>query len=136
MLTAGQMFTPRSQDLTVRVSANDDGCRYLLHRYSVLGLQRPRQVRVRADLGTLWVTVDGDPADIQLTAGASRVFDGPATVVVSPLGGEAIASLSALRSLTGPRGCWRGFEACSVRLGRYLMPTKLARWTRSARSPA
>lgn len=63
-----------------------------LRRHQFLRLQRPRGVCVRAERGSLWVTIDGHPADIELAPGASHVFDGTSAVVVGTLGGDAVAS--------------------------------------------
>lgn len=66
-----------------------------LRRHQALSLRRPKGLCVRAERGSLWVTVDGDLADIELSAGDSRIFEGPATVVVSTLRGDAVASITA-----------------------------------------
>lgn len=50
---------------------------------------RPRRLCIRAERGTLWVTIDRKPEDIELNAGESRVFDGTARVVVGAIGGDA-----------------------------------------------
>ena len=64
-----------------------------LRRHQFLSLQG-RGLCLRAERGTLWVTVNGDPADIELGAGESRVFSELATVVVGTLGGDAVLSVS------------------------------------------
>ncbi len=69
-----------------------------LRRGQVLRFERPRQLCLRSERGSLWVTVDGRPEDIELDAGASRVFDGQATVLVSALGGDALLSATPLAS--------------------------------------
>jgi Protein of unknown function (DUF2917) len=66
-----------------------------LRRHQLLSLRRPQGLCVRAERGSLWLTVDGDLADIELSPGDSRVFKGPATVVVGTLGGDAVASITA-----------------------------------------
>lgn len=66
-----------------------------LRRHQALSLRRPKGLCVRAERGSLWVTVDGDLADIELSAGDSRIFEGPAAVVVSTLRGDAVASITA-----------------------------------------
>lgn len=68
---------------------------FRLRRHQALSLRRPKGLCVRAERGSLWVTVDGDLADIELSAGDSRSFEGPATVVVSTLHGDAVASITA-----------------------------------------
>lgn len=42
-----------------------------------------------AEHGTLWVTQDGEPDDVQLDAGQWHRFDGHADIMVGTLGGEA-----------------------------------------------
>jgi len=63
-----------------------------LRRHQFLRLPRPQGLCLRAERGTLWVTVDGDLADIELAPGQSRVFDGPASVLVGTLRGDAVMS--------------------------------------------
>lgn len=87
------MYTVHTPDVTVLWPAAEDSSRYLLRRRSVLSMHKPGQMCIRADLGTLWITVTGDMTDIVLATGTSRIFDGHASVVVSPLGGEAVASV-------------------------------------------
>jgi Protein of unknown function (DUF2917) len=66
-----------------------------LRRHQALNLRRPNGLCVRAERGSLWVTVDGDLADILIAPGASRVFYGPAPVVISTLDRDAVASITA-----------------------------------------
>lgn len=47
---------------------------------------------LRAERGSLWVTVDGRPEDFELDAGQSRVFERGADIVVGTLGGDAVFS--------------------------------------------
>jgi Protein of unknown function (DUF2917) len=65
-----------------------------------LHLAHPPVLRLQAECGTLWVTVDGDSDDIQIEAGQSRVFDGHAPVTIGTLGGDAVFSATPL----APRG--------------------------------
>ena len=66
-----------------------------LRRDQFLSL-RPRQpLCLRAERGTLWVTVDGELADIQLGAGESRHFGRRTRLLVGALGGDAV--LTAVR---------------------------------------
>lgn len=74
-----------------------------LRRGDVLRFTHPRQLCLRAERGTLWITVDGERDDIQLDAGMSRVFDGRATVLASALGGDAVLSAVSRRA----RPAWR-----------------------------
>jgi len=67
-----------------------------LRRHQALSIRRPRQLCLRAERGSLWITVEGEPTDIALDPGQRRVFDGPCTVVVSALGGDAVFSLTPL----------------------------------------
>src|SRR5688572_28739604 len=67
-----------------------------LRRDQFLRFDRPRQLCLRAERGSLWITIDGEPDDIELDAGQSRVFDGRAKVLVSSLGGDAVVSVTPL----------------------------------------
>lgn len=73
-----------------------------LRRNHLLALPQPRGLCLRAERGTLWVTIDGEAEDIELEPGHSRVFDGQATVRVSALGGPAILSAT-----VPTRASWR-----------------------------
>ncbi len=72
-----------------------------------LHFRRPRGLCVRAERGTLWITIDGQAADIELPAGASRVFDGDAEIIVGVFGGTAALTATQL-PLPGWRERWRG----------------------------
>ncbi len=85
-----------------------------LRRHQFLTLKRPRGLCLRAERGTLWVTVDGWPDDIELNAGQSRVFDGRATVVVGALGGDAVLSTTPTRSPGGRPWLRRWLSAWSA----------------------
>lgn len=68
-----------------------------LHRlraHQALSLRRPKGVCVRAERGSLWVTVEGELADIELSTGDSHLFKGPEKAVVSPARGDAVASVA------------------------------------------
>ena len=67
-----------------------------LHRHEFLHFKRHQALRLQADCGTLWVTVDGELDDIEINAGNSRVFDGHATVTVGTLGGDALFTATPL----------------------------------------
>ncbi len=73
-----------------------------LRKHQVQRFLTPRQLCLRAEHGTLWVTVDGDPEDYVLDPGQSRVFDRAAPMIVTTLGGDAVLSAVPLASL-GPR---------------------------------
>jgi hypothetical protein len=53
-------------------------------------------VRLTVDRGTVWVTQDGEPEDIQLDAGGRRDFDGHTRLMVGTLGGEATLQVAPL----------------------------------------
>lgn len=93
-----------------------------LRRHQFLTLRQPRGVCLRAERGTLWITVDGDHADIELEAGQSRVFTGPATVVVGTLGGDAVLSATPLAAASPRRG-WREWLFGVRRLAATTGPT-------------
>lgn len=62
-----------------------------LARHEVRRFEQP--VLLRAEAGTLWLTVDGEPDDIVLEPGETRAFDGHAPVLATPLGGPALFSV-------------------------------------------
>lgn len=63
--------------------------RVLLQRAQFLTLQRPRGLCVQVRRGTLWVTVDGQPEDIELGPGQHHCFSSAAPAVLGTLGGAA-----------------------------------------------
>lgn len=67
-----------------------------LRRDHFLHFRASRLLCLRAERGTLWVTVDGLADDIELDPGQSRVFDDGANIVVGTLGGDAVFSATAL----------------------------------------
>jgi hypothetical protein len=67
-----------------------------LGRRDFLHFEERRPLRLLADCGTLWVTLDGEPDDIEIKAGSSRVFDGHAAITVGTLGGPAVLSAQPL----------------------------------------
>ncbi|HLL10609.1 MAG TPA: DUF2917 domain-containing protein [Rubrivivax sp.] len=90
-----------------------------LRRGQCLNIQHPRQLCLRAERGTLWITVDGQLDDIQLDAGQSRVFDGRIKVLVSTLGGDAIVSATPLprrTALPAGWGRWIGWLVAAPRV--------------------
>lgn len=48
-----------------------------------------RPVRLLVDRGTVWVTQDGEPEDLEIDAGLQRDFDGHARLMIGALGGPA-----------------------------------------------
>lgn len=80
--------------------------RQRLRPQDFLHFRRPPVLRLQAEAGTLWVTVDGEPDDIQIEAGESRVLDGHAPITVGTLGGDAVLSATALSQPEGTRGWW------------------------------
>ena len=97
------MSHPASATLPLR-------CR--LARDQFLHLERPPVLRLQAERGTLWVTVDGESDDIQIEAGDSRVFDGRAPVTIGTLGGDALLSATPLGEAPGRlRRWWQALTA-------------------------
>ena len=64
--------------------------RQRLQHQEFLQFNRHQALRLQADSGSLWVTVDGEIDDIEINAGSSRVFDGHATVTVGTFSGDAL----------------------------------------------
>ena len=65
-----------------------------LRRAQFVTLRPQRGQCVRAERGTLWVTVDGRLRDIELDPGQRHVFDSRDTAVLGSLGGDAVFSLT------------------------------------------
>jgi Protein of unknown function (DUF2917) len=68
-----------------------------LQRNDFLRLEAPRELCLRAERGTLWVTIDDHPDDIVLRAGERVVLDGNVRVLITPLGASAALSATPLR---------------------------------------
>ena len=83
-----------------------------LRRNRVLRLPHPRGWCLRAERGTLWITIDGQPDDITLDPGQSHRFDVRTPVLVTALGDDAV--LSAVAPAAPPN--WR--ERLLGRFGR------------------
>lgn len=75
--------------------------RTYLHHHQFQQFKRRHPVRLQADSGSLWVTVDGEPDDIEITAGSSRDFDGHAVVTVGTMGGDALFTATPLAPPAG-----------------------------------
>lgn len=60
-----------------------------LDRAQFLRLQQPAGLCLQVQRGTLWITVDGHPDDLELAAGQRLCLDGDAPVVIGTLGGAA-----------------------------------------------
>ena len=63
-----------------------------LRRHEFMRLEKPRQLCLRAERGTLWVTIDHQSDDIVLQAGERVVLDGDISVLITPLGADAALS--------------------------------------------
>jgi hypothetical protein len=79
-----------------------------LRRDQFLRFERPRGLQLKAEQGALWVTVDGEPDDITIEAGSSRVFDGDAGLLVGAFRQDAVLAAEAPRGRPGWRE-WLGF---------------------------
>ena len=73
-------------------------------------------VCVKAERGTLWVTVDGASVDIEIEAGHCRLFNSPAPITVGTLGGDAVVSVTPRARPPGLLGRW--WQALAARLDR------------------
>jgi hypothetical protein len=84
-----------------------------LQRDQFLRFAHPRGLCLRADSGTLWVTVDGEPDDIEIGAGDCRSFDGDRPLLVGSFRGDAVVSARATRSVPRWRE-WFGLSGARV----------------------
>lgn len=73
-----------------------------------------RPVRLAVDRGTLWVTQDGEPQDIEIDAGGQRDFDGHARLTIGTLGGDAELRLTPLPRERTARALRRWFGAARM----------------------
>jgi hypothetical protein len=69
-----------------------------LRRDQFLRFEHPRGLCLRAEQGALWVTIDGEPDDIEIDAGHCRVFEGDEAVLVGSFRGDAVVAARATRS--------------------------------------
>lgn len=74
-----------------------------------LHFKHPGRLMIRAEQGTLWVTVDGEAADIQLEPGSCRLFKGGAPVTVGVMGNDAVLSVRRLAA-PGWRERWQDWR--------------------------
>jgi hypothetical protein len=75
-----------------------------LTRQRFVRLERPGGLQVSARRGTLWITVDGEPDDIELEPGESYSFASGAPALVGAIGGDAVATLYRRRSAAAGAG--------------------------------
>jgi hypothetical protein len=85
----------QEHSMNPRQYANHTTSLHRLRHNQFLSLRRSQGLCVRAERGTLWVTVDGELADVVLSPGDSRVFNGPEAVVVGAVVGDAVFSTTA-----------------------------------------
>lgn len=81
-----------------------------LRRDQFIRFEHPRGLCLRAERGALWVTVDGEPDDIEIGAGQCRVFDGDEAVLVGSFRGDAVVAAHATQRVARWRE-WFGFNA-------------------------
>lgn len=85
-----------------------EGLTVTLARQRFLRLPHPAGVQVSARRGTLWITIDGHPDDIELERGQSFTFPpGDAPALIGVLGGDAVASLHPRPTANENSAWWR-----------------------------
>jgi hypothetical protein len=67
-----------------------------LRRNHFLHFKAGQALCLRAERGSLWVTVDGLIEDIELDPGHSRVFEAGANIIVGTFDGNAVFSATAV----------------------------------------
>jgi hypothetical protein len=90
-----------------------------LRRSQFLRLRHPRGVQLAVRRGTLWITLDGDPRDIEVGPGETFGFDTGATVVVGALGTDA--ELALRLAAPAPTPGWLAWARSQPRL-EWLCP--------------
>ena len=93
------MNTPR----TVRVDGGAITEVQRLRQGQFVRVARPQGLRVRAERGTLWLTQDGRPRDVELEPGQCACIDDDAPLLVGTLGGDAMLTLT---RAPRPRRLW------------------------------
>lgn len=83
-----------------------------LPRQTALRLSGP--LRVRTTAGTLWLTLDGDPADHVLEPGDSLALDGRRPAVLTALGGDVTVELCRPARVSPRPAWWRRAAGAAV----------------------
>lgn len=80
-----------------------------LSRSHFVRLAQPGGWQVRTRRGTLWITIDGEPEDIELETGESYTFPAGAPALLGSLGGDAVVTLRrcAEAPASGPGAWWQ-----------------------------
>jgi hypothetical protein len=77
-----------------------------LRRGQVLRLPRPHGWCLRAERGTAWLTIDGQPEDITLDSGESHRIAAHERALVTALGDDLVLSLVPPARAPGWRAWW------------------------------
>ncbi len=77
-----------------------------LSRDECLSFAGAPALRLAAERGTLWVTLDGIGEDFEIGAGQARIFDGRRTITVGTLRGEAEVRATPLELPRAARPRW------------------------------
>ena len=86
-------------------------------------LHHPQGHVVRADTGTVWITVDGQAQDIVLDAGQSHHFIDEAPALLGSLDGAALARLTLSRT-PGTQAAVESESWLAAQVERWLQPGK------------
>ncbi len=97
-------------------------------------LNHPQGHTLRADAGTVWITIDGQAQDIVLDARQSHHFSDEAPALVGSLDGAALASLTLSRT-PSMQAAVESESWLAVQVDRWLKPSKLSTVTNMASAP-
>lgn len=86
-------------------------------------LHHPQGHVLRADAGTVWITVDGQAQDIVLDAGQSHHFIDEAPALLGSLDGAALARLTLSRT-PGTQAAVESESWLAAQVERWLQPGK------------
>ena len=81
-----------------------------LRRDQFVRFTHPKRLCIRAEHGTLWITIDGDLNDIELRPGESAIFNGPDRVLVGAIGQDAVMTATPLPTVPS----WRDRVATTL----------------------
>jgi hypothetical protein len=78
----------------------------VLKAQQFLKIEESEHARIRCDDGMVWITQDGDPRDVVLSAGQQFTVDRPGQVVVFSLNGATLQLRSCAKAAADVKATW------------------------------